>query len=240
MLTRHILKHGLVHAHLAHGERDAEAAQGHEHERHEERREGDGHEVQREVDEGSKRRAHHEPHVALGGRQRGEVTLPEHEQARAPDAQEHAARGHEHEHGLENVHGADEARRPGEHEDGAQRHQHAPRPVRETVRPHGTCHERAPERERLSEEERERDLRRLELHRQKREHAAPDGRGVHREEARVPPTGHMRMRGAFCHVKSALPCLDLLALRIHYSMKQRRATCAPCRPPGEWGDTAPL
>ena len=51
MLAGNVFEHGLVGAHLAHRERNAQPAQGHEHEGNEKRRERNGDKVQRKVDE---------------------------------------------------------------------------------------------------------------------------------------------------------------------------------------------
>ena len=213
MLARHVFEHGLVHQHLANRKRHAQGAQRHEYKRDEKRRQGDGHKIQREIDERSKCRSHHEPHIPLFGVERGEIALPEHEHARTAHTQKHPATGDQNQRGGFDIHRRQKACRAKEHKRGGKQHQHPASASRKVVRPQHARNERAAEGKRLRKEKRERDFGSLELQRQKRKHAAPNGCGVHRKEARIPPTRHVRaqkrlgaphrshIRRTLCHVR---------------------------------------
>lgn len=134
--------------------------------------------IQREIQKRAVRGSQDKVVVAAVGVKAGEQALPKHIEACRAKAQQRAAGYNKRQRGIVNVDGADKAaptqqvRRAGKHDD------ELARGAGEVVHAHGAGEIAQREHKRLRQEEPERDLRRLEIHGQKREHAAPNAGGV--------------------------------------------------------------
>ena len=185
MLARNVLEHGLIAVDRAAFQRNGQAEQRQEHERDEKRRHRLGDEVEREVKQRGPRGSQDELAVAAVGVLAGEQPLPQHVEPRRSQPQKRAARHHERKRPFAQVDGPDQAAPSQQVGDGGQPHdERARRPGHEVPADHAgevACREH----DGLREEEPKHDLRRLELQRKERKHAAPHPGGVDGQEQRV-------------------------------------------------------
>ena len=173
MLARNVLEHGLPQVDLTAFQNDGEREQRHEHQWDKECGHGLRDGVQREVQEGAIGSAKDQIMVAVVRVEAGEQALPQHVETGRAQAQKRAAGYHQCLSDAVQVYGSDKAAPAKQVWRACEHHHEAARRPREVVHSDSAGEIAQREHERLHQEEPEHDLRGLEVHGQKREHAAP-------------------------------------------------------------------
>ena len=192
VLVRHVLEHRLVKVDLAAFQHDGQAEQRHEDQGDEKRGHRLGDSVEPEVHDGAVHRASDEVEVSAVGVKACEQALPQHVEAGRPESQKRTTNDDEREGGSVEVNRGDKAAPPQKVRDAGKPHEKPARRPWQEVHAHGTREVAQREHERLGEEEPEDDFRRLEIQGKEREHAAPNARGIDREEECISQRGHVR------------------------------------------------
>ena len=151
-----------------------------------------GNSVKPEVHDGTVHRPSDEVEVSPIGVRAREQALPQHVEACRPESQKRTTNDDERQGGSVEVDRGDKAAPSQKVGDAGKPHEKTARRPRQEIHAHCACEIAQREHERLGEEEPEDDFRRLKIQGKEREHAAPNARGIDREEERVSQRGHVR------------------------------------------------
>ena len=192
VLVWHVLEHRLVKVDLAAFQHDGQAEQRHEDQGDEKRGHRLGNSVKPEVHDGAVHRSSDEVEVPPIGVRAREQALPQHVEACRPESQKRTTNDDERKGDSVEVDRGDKAAPSQKVGDAGKPHEKTARRPRQEIHAHRACEIAQREHERLGEEEPEDDFRRLKIQGKEREHAAPNARGIDREEERVSQRGHVR------------------------------------------------